>query len=81
MTFHQCVCVIVASWAGIGTCRFSGTLPFHKMDFGPIGQWCKSVCNEDDQWFVFEKFFHIGHTQKVSPSCVFPDEIPNLFSV
>ena len=51
------------------------------MDFGLIGQWCKSVCNEDDQWFVFEKFFHIGHTQKVSPSCVSLDEIPNLFSV
>ena len=45
------------------------------MDFGLIGQWCKSVCNENDQQFVFEKFFHIGHTQKVSPSCVFPDEI------
>ena len=45
------------------------------MDFGLIGQLCKSVCNENDQQFVFEKFFHIGHTQKVSPSCVFPDEI------
>ena len=40
-----------------------------------------ALFNEDDQWFVFEKFFHIGHTQKVSPSCVFPDEIPNLSSV
>ena len=80
-TFHQWVSLLHLELV-LEHVGFLALCPFTKWTLvGLIGQWCKSVCNENDQRFVFEKFFHIGHTQKVSPSCVFLDEIPNLFSV